>query len=64
MFGDIKAVGFGSLQRSYRAPRPPGDNRHIIEHSRVHGAAWTDRSHHGPEGTKKSPANRAMCVLR
>jgi hypothetical protein len=23
MFGDIKAVGFGSLQRSYRAPRPP-----------------------------------------
>lgn len=64
MFGDIKAFGIGNLQGSYRIQRPPGDNRNIIEHSRVRGAARTDRSHHCRPDTKKRPANRASCVLR
>ncbi len=64
MFGDIKACGIGNLQRSYRIQRPPGDNRNIIEHSRVRGAARTDRLHLRAESQKKRPANRAACVLR
>ncbi len=64
MLGDIKAFGIGNLQGSYRIQHPPGDNRNIIEHSRVRGAARTDRLHHCAESQKKRPANRATCVLR
>ncbi len=64
MFGDIKAFCIGNLQGSYRIQRPPGDNRNIIEHSCVRGAAWTDRLHRRAESQKKRPASRATCVLR
>ncbi|KFG92855.1 hypothetical protein GQ56_0134945 [Burkholderia paludis] len=64
MFGDIKAFGIGNLQGSYRTQRPPGDNRDIIEHSRVCGAARSDRLHRGAKSQKKRPANRAAYVLQ